>query len=119
MRAHGRVIAIARAKAHFKTLYKAMDTRTESKMDWSWVKLFMPGVTRLMGEKRAEFGPEWIGQCWRAGVIEQKPGWFFAAEGALTIGMPWDDEVIDMYVKTRWTNSQAIVVLRMPQNGQN
>lgn len=54
----------------------------------------MPGVARLMAEKRREWGSEHVAECWRRGVLQQQPDWFFAREGAIAIGTPFSDELI-------------------------
>ena len=51
----------------------------------------MPGLARLMREKRALWGDAHVNECWRRGVVLREPGWLFAIEGALAIGTPDDD----------------------------
>lgn len=58
---------------------------------WAWLPALMPGVQRLMLDKRRELGDAHVNLCWRRGVVEQQPGWFFAREGALAVGTPWPD----------------------------
>jgi hypothetical protein len=66
-----------------------MDRQTEQrKKDWSWLPEFMPGVSRLIKERRASMGDAWVQECWRRGVNEHQPGWFLAAEGSLVVGTP-------------------------------
>ena len=36
-----------------------------------------------MKELRAEHGPAHVAECWRRGVVQCEPGWFFAREGVL------------------------------------
>ena len=59
-----------------------MDKDSQGK-NWKWLPAQMPGVARLMAEKRKQFGAEHVQLCWRRGVVELQPGWFFAREGAL------------------------------------
>lgn len=61
----------------------------DKKRDWSWLPAQMPGVARLMRSKRAELGDDHVNLCWKRGVVDMQPGWFFAAEGALAVGTPW------------------------------
>jgi len=77
---------------------------------WNWLPAAMPGVARLMAEKRRVLGPEHVAQCWQRGVVQREPGWFFAREGALAVGTPWPD-IADV---AGWavTPTQALVVLR-------
>jgi len=79
----------------------------------------MPGVAAMMARRRAEVGPAHVALCWRRGVVEQKPGWFFAQEGALAVGTPWDDDPdIAAYIKGRITPTQVLLVLRPVQAAQ-
>ena len=57
-------------------------------MRYAWVREAMPGVARLITEKRAQWGDAHVNECWRRGVVERQPGWFFAREGAVAIGTP-------------------------------
>lgn len=77
---------------------------------WAWLPSAMPGVTRLLAEKRQELGALHVARCWQHGVIEQQPGWFFAREGALAVGTPWP-EIADI---AGWqaTPTQSLVILR-------
>lgn len=61
----------------------------DRKQDWKWLPAQMPGVARLLAERRARVGADWVNTCWRHGVLERQAGWFFAAEGALAVGVPW------------------------------
>jgi hypothetical protein len=58
---------------------------------YAWLPAAMPGVARLMDEKRRLLGDAHVAECWRRGVVEGEPGWFYAREGTLHVGMPWDD----------------------------
>ena len=62
------------------------------KQDWSWLPAQMPTVAKLIRDKRAEMGDRHVNLCWRRGVLEKQPGWFFAREGALAVGTPWKDD---------------------------
>ena len=89
-----------------------MDKKDQGK-NWSWLPAQMPGVARLMAEKRVQLGPDHVKLCWRRGVVEQQPGWFFASEGALSVGTPWaDDPVITQFMMARITPTQVLLVLR-------
>lgn len=62
----------------------------DGKKDWGWFKLFMPGVAALLAEYR-EFGEGLhIDECWRRGVLRCEPGWFYAREGPIALGTPFD-----------------------------
>ena len=83
---------------------------------WSWLPAAMPGVARLLAEKKAELGVDHVARCWQQGVVERQPGWFFAREGALAVGTPWPDiaDVAGWQVST----TQALVVLRDPEEAR-
>lgn len=55
---------------------------------WGWLPAFMPGVVRLMKDKRRELGDAYVNTCWQRGVVERQRGWFFAREGAVAVGLP-------------------------------
>lgn len=86
-----------------------MDKRLE-KQDWSWLPAHMPGVAKLVAEHKLSDGAAHVNRCWQRGVVERKPGWFFAREGALAVGVPWP-EVADI---AGWeiTPTQALLCLR-------
>lgn len=85
---------------------------------WAWLPAAMPGVAKLLAEKRAAYGREHVLECWRRGVVELQPGWFFAREGALAVGTPWaDDPVLANFAAMSVTSTQALLVLRPPQGG--
>lgn len=89
-----------------------MDKRTESNR-WAWLPQQMPGVARLLAEKRQTLGAEWVNTCWRRGVVERQPGWFYASEGALAVGTPWaDDPEIAKIIGGQITPTQITLILR-------
>lgn len=91
-----------------------MDRSPPPKQNWSWLPQHMPGVARLMKQRRAEVGDAWVNECWKHGVLELEPGWFWAGEGALMVGSMWDDPQILTFATSRITRTQACLVLREP-----
>lgn len=85
--------------------------------DWSWLPAQMPGVAKLMADKRASYGNAHVNECWKRGVVMGEPGWFFAREGALAVGTPWDTPVLANFAALQITSSQALVVMKEPANG--
>lgn len=82
---------------------------------WNWLPSAMPGVARLMAEKRAKYGDAWVNECWKRS-IDGEPGWFFAREGALAVGTPWSGEPeLENFAALRVTSTQALVMLREPE----
>lgn len=90
-----------------------MDTKEGKKAEvgkFAWLPAAMPGVARLMAEKRRTLGDAHVAECWRRGVVDGEPGWFYAREGTLHVGMPWDD-LLAIRADTPIA-SQVVVVLR-------
>lgn len=73
----------------------------------------MPGVARLVAEKRRAYGAAHVKRCW-ARAMAGEAGWFFAREGAIAIGTPWDDPVLANFAAANVTSTQALVVMREP-----
>lgn len=88
--------------------------KTEKPKRWDWLPAQMPGVARLMAEKRKAYGNEHVAECWKRSIAGE-PGWFFAREGPLTIGTPWaDDPVMANFAAASVTATQALVIMREP-----
>lgn len=79
---------------------------------WDWLPVFMPGVAKLMAEKRAELGDAWVNECWKRGVVEGEPGWFFASEGPIIVGVLQDQPAMIALACARITRTQAMLMLR-------
>jgi hypothetical protein len=75
----------------------------------------MPGVQKLLAEKRKTLGAEHVAECWKRGVVQGDPGWFFAREGALAVGTPWAD-IADV---AGWqvTRTQCLLILKEVAHG--
>ena len=86
---------------------------------WDWLPAQMPGVAKLMREKRREFGDAHVNQCWLRGVVELQPGFFFAREGALTVGTPWPDadEAMANFAAANVMPGQFLLILAAPEVG--
>ncbi len=92
------------------------------KTDWSWLKNAMPGVAKMMEEKRIEHGGRHLNECWRRSVEMGEPGWLFLREGALAIGTPFkDDDPFKAWQGHAIKSNQAMVLIRAPEksNGTN
>lgn len=87
-----------------------MDKKKGEQSSWAWLPLAMPGVARLMADKRRQLGDGHVAECWKQGVVQRQPGWFFAREGALAVGTPWPD-IADI---AGWqvTRTQAMVIMK-------
>jgi hypothetical protein len=86
---------------------------------WEWLPQQMPGVAALVREKRKEFGNAHVNECWRRGVVAGEPGWFFAREGTLAVGTPWDDAELANFAAKYVTPTQAFVMIAKPQGQAN
>ena len=91
----------------------------DKKLDWSWLPLMMPGVQKLMRDRRKAVGDAHVNECWKRGVILREPGWFFAREGALAVGTPWDDPLLTNMAAKDVNSKQALLVLREVPNGSH
>lgn len=69
----------------------------KKKLSWSWLPDFMPKVAGLIQDRRKQDGAEWVAHCWRESVVMGKPGFFWAAEGAVAIGVPVDAKLVEMH----------------------
>jgi hypothetical protein len=67
-----------------------MDNKTEQSK-WAWLPKAMPKVAQLLAEKRVSMGAAHVQECWKRGVLNCEPGWFFAREAGLSVGVPWGD----------------------------
>lgn len=95
-----------------------MDTRT--KQSFAWLPEQMPKVAQLIAEQRAKLGAEWVHECWKRGVVEREPGWFYACEGALHVGAVWDDARVLSIESQAYAPGRALLVLRpAEQRGLN
>jgi len=62
----------------------------KGKRDWVWMEAHMPEVVRQLREYREGGEGAHVNECWRRGVVCGEPGWFFAREGPITLGTPFD-----------------------------
>lgn len=81
---------------------------------WAWLPAMMPRVARLMEEHRARHGAAHVAECWRRGVVMQERGWFFAREGALAVGTPFDDAMLRDFGAFCLQPGQALLMLADP-----
>jgi hypothetical protein len=88
-----------------------MDKKKENR--WGWLPAHMPGVAKLLVEKKRELGVDHVNTCWANGVVQGQPGWFFAREGALAVGVPWP--AIADVAGWQVTPGQAMVWLKAPE----
>lgn len=87
----------------------------EPKKRWDWLPAQIPGVARLIKDKRAEYGDAHVNECWRQGVVLKQPGWFFAREGALAVGTPWNEPEMANFAALNVTSTQALLMIKAPE----
>lgn len=79
---------------------------------WDWLRDHMPQVAALMREKRQAWGDAHVNECWRRGVVGGEAGWFYAREGPLALGTPFDDPVLAQLAMAPQIPTQAVLILR-------
>lgn len=84
---------------------------------WDWLVEKLPRVAALIAQAKAEHGAAWVAQCWRCGVVEGKPGWFWASEGALSVGTLWEDARIMAMMRGEAGPGASLLVLRPKEGG--
>jgi hypothetical protein len=90
-----------------------MDRREEPRRSFDWLPAHMPGVAKLMATKRAQMGMEHINECWRRGVLGCEPGWFYAREGPLAVGVPWPEALaIHDDLNLAWSAKHSLLVVK-------
>jgi hypothetical protein len=83
----------------------------DSKSNWSWLPAMMPGVARLMADKRKALGNAHVNECWRRGVVLGEPGWLFAWEGSIAIGRTTDTELLTLFAGISAANRHPIMLV--------
>jgi len=98
-----------------------MDKEERPKKSFDWLPSHMPGVAKLVRDKRALVGDAHMNECWQRGVLKMEPGWFFAREGALAVGTPWDAPELANFAAANVTSTQALLMTRDKEadNGAN
>lgn len=83
---------------------------------YAWMRDAMPGVARLIAEKRAQYGDAHVTEC-IVRSLGGETGYFFAREGPVAVGTPWDDPALANFAALQVTSTQALVLLREPGRG--
>lgn len=80
----------------------------------------MPKVVQMLKDRRERGEGAFIDECWVKGVQQQQPGWFFAAEGPVAIGVPPGGVLSDpaLVAMRAAFPDQAIVMLKEVADGQ-
>lgn len=80
----------------------------------------LPGLGVLIQEKRKLWGNKWVGECWRRGVVEGEPGWFFARQGSVSVGTPpsCDADLLGLAFSEAFA-TQTFLYILAPKDGPN
>lgn len=65
----------------------AAERKPKPKAAWAFMAEHMPKCVQLIKEARAKDGAH-LDLCWRRGVVDLQPGWFWAYEGGVSVGVP-------------------------------
>lgn len=58
----------------------------DRKKSWSWLEEHMPRTVAMLREYRQLGEGDHIDECWRRGVLNLEPNWFYAREGGIAVG---------------------------------
>ncbi len=84
------------------------------------IRQAMPRVAALVADLKLQHGEAWVAECQRRG-LSGEPGWFYARDGAFSVGVPWADvrEAEAWMEHTGALNAQAVVAMvRNPAEGK-
>lgn len=97
-------------------IFEKESVMSESKPNkWAWLPVMVPGVVDLMAARRQEVGADWVRYCWQQGVAEAKPGYFWAAQGPIAIGVPGDLEMVKLFRDVQAKHPLSAVVILAPK----
>lgn len=90
-----------------------MDKEQKPKL-FDWLPSAMPGVARMVRERRSKDGDAHVNECFRRGVLLGEAGWFFAREGAIAVGTPWNEPAMANFGALNVSPTQFLLVMREP-----
>lgn len=115
--AHRRAGAGAQACARVAAKVWKVWSMEVRKNRWAWMREAMPGVAKLIAEKRAQWGDAHVTDCITRSLAGEA-GLFFAREGPVAVGTPWaGDPVLANFAAAQVTSTQALVLMRNPDHG--
>jgi hypothetical protein len=85
---------------------------------FAWMTTAMPGVAANIADKRRTWGDAHVTQCLRRG-LKGEPGWFFAREGVVAVGTPWDQPEMANSAAAYVSGSACLVFMRMPEGASS
>ena len=90
------------------------DGKVERPNRFAWLPAAMPGVAKMVKERRERQGAAHVDECFRRGVVEGEPGWFFAREGTISIGVLEHGRSMPEFEGLHLAATQALLVMRNP-----
>ena len=87
----------------------------DDKSRFGWLPRMMPGVAKLVRERRVKHGERHVDECFRRGVVNGEPGWFFAREGTVSIGVLEVGRTMPEFEGLHLAATQAMLVMREPE----
>ncbi len=78
---------------------QAQNRIAKSKESWAFMREHMPGVVARIKADRSKGEGAHIDVCWRRGVVELQPGWFWAYEAGVHVGVPSPEMLADAGVQ--------------------
>jgi hypothetical protein len=90
-----------------------MDKRAKPKSSWAFMADHMPGVVARIKEARSKGEGGHIDTCWRRGVLDLEPGWFWAYEGGVSVGVPGPEMLADKNVQELLKHYPGLSILML------
>jgi len=100
-----------------------MDKKAKPKSSWAFMQEHMPGVVARIKEGRDKGEGAHIDLCWRRGVVSLEPGWFWAYEAGVSVGVPGPEMLGDAQVQELLKQFPGLSILMLrdkaaiPQEG--
>lgn len=89
------------------------DRKPKPKTSWAFMVDHMPHVVARIKEARAKGEGAHIDLCWRRGVVELQPGWFWAYEAGVSVGVPGLDMLSDATVQKTLEQFPGLSILML------
>ena len=87
--------------------------KPKPKSSWAFMADHMPGVVARIKEARAKGDGAHVDLCWRRGVVELRPGWFWAYEAGVSVGVPAIDMLGDAHVQQSLKDFPGVSLLML------
>lgn len=95
-----------------------MDKDQKKQNRYGWIEAAMPLLPQHIRDARRKYGDAHVNECWKRGVVQGQPGWFFARQGTVALGAPFvDDAGLAGWAATHLQPDQVLLLLRTPEAG--